>query len=116
VNNDKKPFDDPRVRRAMHLVFDKPVLVEVVKEVAPMMVGGFIYPFSEFATPKAQLAERLGYRADPKTAIQEARQLLAAAGYAKGIKDVDFVVREAQSFKLWALTIQAMLKERSTLT
>ena len=111
VNNDKKPFDDPRVRRAMHLVFDKPVLVEVVKEVAPMMVGGFIYPFSDFATPKAQLAERLGYRADPKTAIQEARQLLAAAGYAKGIKDVDFVVREAPSFKLWAPAIQAMLKE-----
>ena len=111
VNNDKKPFDDPRVRRAMHLVLDKPVLVEVVKEVAPMMVGGFIYPFSDFATPKAQLAERLGYRADPKSAIQEARQLLAAAGYAKGIKDVDFMVREAQSFKLWAPAIQAMLKE-----
>ena len=52
VNNKKKPLDDPRVRRAMHLVLDKPVLVEVVKDVTPMMVGGFIYPFSEFATPK----------------------------------------------------------------
>ena len=52
MNNKKKPFDDPRVRRAMHLVLDKPVLVDVVKDVAPMMVGGFIYPFSEFATPK----------------------------------------------------------------
>jgi ABC-type transport system substrate-binding protein len=111
VNTTKKPFDDPRVRRAMHLALDKPVLVDVVKEVAPMMVGGFIYPFSDFATPKAQLAERLGYRADSKSAIQEAKQLLAAAGYAKGIKDVDFVVREAPSFKLWAPAIQAMLKE-----
>ena len=52
VNNQRKPLDDPRVRRAMHLVLDKPVLVEVVKDVAPMMFGGFIYPFSEFATPK----------------------------------------------------------------
>jgi len=26
-----------------------------VKDVAPMMVGGFIYPFSEFATPKGEL-------------------------------------------------------------
>jgi ABC-type transport system substrate-binding protein len=50
VNNKKKPLDDPRVRRAMHLVLDKPVLVDVVKDVAPMMVGGFIYPFSEFAS------------------------------------------------------------------
>src|SRR5229473_4791303 len=56
VNNKKKPLDDPRVRRAMHLVLDKPVLVDVVKDVAPMMVGGFIYPFSEFATPKEELA------------------------------------------------------------
>src|SRR6266550_4162843 len=55
VNNKKKPLDDPRVRRAMHLVLDKPVLVEVVKDVAPMMFGGFIYPFSEFATPKEKL-------------------------------------------------------------
>src|SRR5438132_5384363 len=62
VNNTKKPFDDPRVRRAMHLVFDKPVLVEVVKEIAPMLVGGFIYPFSDFATLPDKLSERLGYQ------------------------------------------------------
>ena len=47
MNNKKKPMDDPRVRRAFHLVLDKPVLVDVVKDIAPMMVGGFIYPFSE---------------------------------------------------------------------
>jgi peptide/nickel transport system substrate-binding protein len=40
------------------------------------------------------LSERLGYQADPTAAIKEARQLLAAAGYAKGIKGVDFLVRE----------------------
>ena len=111
VNNTRKPFDDPRVRRAMHLVFNKPVLVEVVKEVAPMMVGGFIYPFSEFATPKARLSERLGYQADPTAAIKEARQLLAAAGYGDGIKNLDFLVREVNTFKLWAVAIQAMLLE-----
>src|SRR5262247_470049 len=41
VNNKRKPLDDPRVRRAMHLVLDRPVLVDVVNDVAPMMVGGF---------------------------------------------------------------------------
>jgi peptide/nickel transport system substrate-binding protein len=111
VNNTRKPFDDPRVRRAMHLVLNKPVLVEVVKEVAPMLVGGFIYPFSEFATPKAKLAERVGYQSDPTAAIKEARQLLAAAGHGDGMKNLDFLVREVNTFKLWAVAIQAMLRE-----
>src|SRR6202158_4487191 len=46
LNNKKKPLDDPRVRRAMPLALDRPVLAEVVKDVAPMSPGSFIYPFS----------------------------------------------------------------------
>jgi len=111
VNNDKEPFNDPRVRRAMHLVLDKAVLVETVKDVAPMMVGGFIYPFSDFATPTDDLAKRLGYQADPTAAIKEAQELMAAAGYADGIKNVDFMVRDARTFSLWSQAIQAMLRE-----
>src|SRR5713226_9049440 len=111
VNNAKKPFDDPRVRRAMHLVFDRPVLVEVVKEIAPKLVGGFIYPFSDFATPPEKLSERLGYQSDPKAAIKEAKQLLAAAGHGNGLKDVDFLVRDLPSYKQLAPAMQAMLKD-----
>ena len=111
VNTEKKPLHDPRIRRAMHLVFDRPVLVDVVKDVAPMMVGGFIYPFSEWATPTEELSKRLGYQKDPKAAIQEARRLMAEAGYPPGLKNLDFLVREAATFKLWAVAIQAMLKE-----
>jgi ABC-type transport system substrate-binding protein len=111
VNNDKKPLNDPRVRRAMHLVFDRHVLVDVVKDVAPMLVGGFVYPFSEWATPTEELSKRLGYQREPKASIQEARKLLAEAGYPNGIKNIDFLVREAATFKLWAVAIQAMLRE-----
>jgi peptide/nickel transport system substrate-binding protein len=111
VNTEKKPLNDPRVRRAMHLVFDRQVLVDVVKDVAPMLVGGFLYPFSEWATPTEELSKRLGYQPEPKASIQEARKLLAEAGYANGIKNIDFLVREAATFKLWAVAIQAMLKE-----
>jgi len=111
VNNSRKPFDDPRVRRAMHLALDRPALVDVVKDIAPMLVGGFIYPFSEWATPPTQLAERLGYQADPTAALKEAKRLLTAAGHAQGIKGVDFLVRDAASFKTWAPAVQAMLKD-----
>ena len=111
VNNKKEPLDDPRVRRAMHLVLDKPVLVEVVKDVSPMMFGGFIYPFSEFATRKEELTKRLGYQSDPTAAIDEARALMAAAGHADGIKGLDYMVRDVAIFKLWSQAVQAMLKQ-----
>ena len=87
------------------------MLVDMVRDVAPMLVGGFIYPFSDFATPPDKLAERPGYQSDPTAAIREARELMAAAGYADGIRDVDFMVREVASFKLWSVAIQAMLRE-----
>jgi ABC-type transport system substrate-binding protein len=111
VNSKKKPFDDPRVRRAMHLAFDRPVLIDVVKDVTPMQVGGFIYPFSDFATPKEELKKRLGYQEDTTAALKEAKALLAAAGQANGIKGLDFLVRDVPSFKLWAQAIQAMLMQ-----
>ena len=111
MNNKRQTLSDPRVRRAMHLVLDKPALVDVVKDVAPMMVGGFIYPFSEFATPKEELSKRLGYQADQTASIKEARALMAAAGHADGIKWLDYMVREIATFKLWSQAIQAMLKE-----
>ncbi len=111
MNNKRKPLDDPRVRRALHLALDKPVLVDVVKDVAPMMVGGFIYPFSEFATPKEELGKRLGYQSDPAAAIKEARALMAGAGHANGIKGLDYLVRDVATFRLWSQAIQAMLQQ-----
>ena len=111
INNKKKPLDDPRVRRALNLALDHRVLVEVVKDVAPMITGGFIYPFSEFATPKEEFEKRLGHQADPTAAIKEAKGLMAAAGYANGINGLDYLVRDIAIFKLWSQAIQAMLKD-----
>jgi len=107
----QKAFADPRVRRAIHLAMDRNALIEVVKDTAPMQIGGFVYPFHEMSTPKAELEKKLGYQKDVKPAVQEARKLMAEAGYGQGLKGLDFVVRDIQTFKLWAVAIQAMLKE-----
>jgi ABC-type transport system substrate-binding protein len=111
MNMKKKPLADARVRRAMHLAMDRHTLIEVVKDTAPMQVGGFDYPFHPMSTPLAELEKKLGYQKDIKPAVQEARRLMKEAGYAQGIKGLDFVVRDANTFKLWAVAIQAMLKE-----
>ena len=110
INNEKKPFGDPRVRRAMHLVLDRHALTELVTDVSPSLLGGFLYPFSEYATPTAKLVERLGYQRDTKASVQEARKLMTAAGYPNGLK-LDFLVRDSPNLKLWAVAAQAMLKE-----
>jgi ABC-type transport system substrate-binding protein len=65
VNARRKPFDDPRVRRAFHLTLDRPALIEAVKDVAPMQVGGFIFPISEFATPRRSCPSASGIRPTP---------------------------------------------------
>jgi ABC-type transport system substrate-binding protein len=106
-----KALADPRVRRAIHLAMDRHALVEVVKDTAPMQVGGFVYPFHEMSTPRAELEKKLGYQTDMKPAVQEARRLMKEAGYGNGLKGLDFVVRDIATFKLWAVAIQAMLKE-----
>jgi ABC-type transport system substrate-binding protein len=74
------------------------------------MTGGFIYPFSEFATPKEQLEKRLGYQADPGPAVKEAKALLATAGQSN-LRPLDFMVRDLNHHKLFAQAMQAMLKE-----
>ena len=112
MNNKKKPLDDPRVRRAIHLCLDRPVLIDVVKDVSPMMMGGFLYPFSDVATPIDQLKKRPGYQEDTTAAIKEAKALMAAAGYANGLKQpLDYMIRDLASFKLWAQAVQAMLQQ-----
>jgi ABC-type transport system substrate-binding protein len=111
MNTQKAPFADSRVRRALHLALDRHVLIDVVKEAAPYLVGGFVYPFSEWAAPADELAKRPGYQRDPKAAVQEARRLLSDAGHASGLRTVDVVVRDGTLWKLWSVAIQSMLTE-----
>ena len=100
----------------MHLALDRPTLIEAIKDVAPMQIGGFMYPFSDLATPKAELVKRLGYQDDPAAAEKEAKALMAAAGYKDGIKGLDYLVRDLASYHVWSQAIQAMLQQTLNIT
>ena len=81
MNQDKKPFNDKRVRRALTLALDRYAgsaalsRIAVVKDVAGIQVPG-----TPFATPPEELKKLAGYGTDITAARAEARRLLKEAG------------------------------------
>ena len=62
-----------------------------------MQIGGFVYPFHEMSTPRAELEKRLGYQKDPKAADPGSQEADAGGrATARGLKGLDFVVRDGQ--------------------
>jgi peptide/nickel transport system substrate-binding protein len=81
LNQQKKPFDDKRVRRALTLAIDRwggsaaLSRIAVVKDVAGIQVPG-----TPWATPPQELEKLAGYGRDVNAARAEARRLLKEAG------------------------------------
>jgi ABC-type transport system substrate-binding protein len=78
-----KPFDDPRVRRALHLAIDRREVVDVIGSGAWVKVGPVGSAIKFWALPQEELEGLPGYRTDPAERTQditEARQLYEAAG------------------------------------
>jgi len=80
-----KPFDDPRVRRALTLAIDRwggsknLFRIAIVKS-----VGGIVFPGHPLAATKEELQEIAGYWPDLEKSRAEARRLLREAGVPEG--------------------------------
>jgi peptide/nickel transport system substrate-binding protein len=80
-NHKRKPFDDPRVRRALSLAIDRWGSAPELSKIAIVhTVGGVTFPGSPLAPGKAQLEEIAGYWPDIEKSRAEARRLLKEAG------------------------------------
>ncbi|MEX0683676.1 MAG: ABC transporter substrate-binding protein [Dehalococcoidia bacterium] len=78
-----KPFDDWRVRRALHLAADRSQVVQIVGSGAWNVAGPITKAISYWALPEDELMALPGYRTDKAgrdADLQEARQLYEAAG------------------------------------
>ena len=85
INQDKKPFDDRRVRRAMTLALDRHQASQALSKIAVVKeVAGVQVPGTPYATPPDELEKLAGYDRDIKKSRAEARRLLREAGVPDG--------------------------------
>jgi peptide/nickel transport system substrate-binding protein len=85
LNTEKKPFNDPRVRRALTLAVDRWGASKALSKISLMKyVGGVFRPGSEFATPEAELTKLAGFGKNIEASRKEAKRLLKEAGVSEG--------------------------------
>ncbi len=80
-----KPFDDPRVRRAMALAVDHWEGARVLPKIATVKwAGALLRPGSEYALTEGELVKITGFARDIEASRKEARRLLREAGVPEG--------------------------------
>jgi peptide/nickel transport system substrate-binding protein len=80
-NHKRKPFDDPRVRRALTLAIDRWQGAPAISKIAIVKtVGGIVFPDSPLAATREELEQLAGFWPDIEKSRVEARRLLKEAG------------------------------------
>lgn len=80
---DRPPFNDLRVRKAIHLAADRRQIIDALFQGSARMQGPISPVLSRWALPEEELLSMPGYRADPalrEQDIREARQMYEQAG------------------------------------
>lgn len=99
-NCTRKPFKDPRVRRAFSLAIDKKSIVERITRAGELPADSFVPPGAGGYEPAAGSARDVG----------EARRLLADAGFpgGKGFPIVTYLYSEGEMNEAVAVELQGM--------
>lgn len=91
INNAKKPLDDPRVRRAIHLAINRPNLFTAFQTQEPLNLTRYMSHASPYALSPEDVGKLPGYRTDKSADIAEAKKLLSDAGHPNGIQGIELL-------------------------
>lgn len=117
INNTREPFDDPLVRRAIHLAVDRQAIIDAFTPVwEPAFVSRWLPVATPFATPMEEVLTMPGYRPDKEEDIEEARRLLAEAGYPDGFETTFTAWTEAASSEVAVPAFAELLRTSLNIT
>jgi ABC-type transport system substrate-binding protein len=109
---DKEPWNNPKVRQAFTLAVDRYKAVEVLGE-GVGSVGGYMPPWTKWSLSKAELEKALG-KPDAETVQarrEQAKKLLAEAGYQPGQLKLKWLVLDTPESILTPQFVQAQLRQ-----
>ncbi len=112
-NTSKEPVNDPKVRHALTLAIDRQAIVDVVTKAGQKPASGFV-PEGMTLSDGSSFREAAGDFAIPATAnIEEAKKLLAEAGYpdGQGFPTIEVMYNTLEAHKAIAEAIQEMWKQ-----
>ncbi len=111
INSTREPFNDPRVRRAMHLALNRQAIIGAFRTQESIALTRWISHASPFAMAPEEIAQLPGYRAEKDEDIAAAQALMAEAGYADGIDGVELLAASvAPHAEILAPAIQDLLR------
>ena len=117
LNNVTGPLSDKNMRRAIALGLDVNIVRKVMAPYFQLEYHGGFWPYSpelgNYSLTKPQLDETKYFRSPTPEDIAEAKELMAAAGYASGadVPTLTIITMEDPGFELVVQSYQAQLKE-----
>jgi len=105
------PFNDARLRRAVHLAIDRQDLANKLAFGKAVPNGpAIIAAWKDYALPQAELSKLPGYRTPKDQDYAEAKKLLAEAGYPNGLKTQFYTIGAWQEWVEMATAVVDQLK------
>ncbi|MBI2910066.1 MAG: ABC transporter substrate-binding protein [Chloroflexi bacterium] len=102
------PWNDVRVRQALHMAIDREAMSKAVRDFYPNY--GYMIPGSPWALPTDEVMAIPGHRQPKDQDIAEAKRLLAEAGYPDGFETPLLSITTAQTREVAQVAVAQLAK------